>query len=212
LADFASRWGVKDEDAAWKSAAGLPVSLRQPLLHQLVMDRVGRDPKTGLEYALHQPGVAIPYDGSALRGRADLIPLIQQFPESMHRQLALASALAGMPVAGALHALDEMNESTAQRTRTFLLRNATIANLQDVMDYHAQATGRLRDQAGRAIGQALVRKDPARAVQWAQENLSGSIRNDTIRDAFQRLQSKDPAAASAARALLPEGSPANATH
>jgi len=59
LADMISRWGRKDPDAAWESAANLTGGVRQHNLGQLVLYFIERDPQKGLEFVLAHPGTGL---------------------------------------------------------------------------------------------------------------------------------------------------------
>ncbi len=85
-----------------------------------------------------------------------------------------------------------------------LLREAATRSLDEVVAFHSTATGPERHAAARAVGDQLLKNDPAAAATWAQEHCSGNLRTSVLKKAAEHLQSKDPAAAAALRALLPE--------
>jgi hypothetical protein len=89
--------------------------------------------------------------------------------------------------------------------RRSIIRTAAKRSVEEVIAFHRTATGADRYAAAHAVGDVLVTKDPAAAVEWAKENMSGAIRNGIIATAAKALKSTDPAAAAAAEALLPEG-------
>ena len=174
------------------------------LLQQLALKRVEHDPKAGLEFVLRHPGTALPHFSKKLENGAALLPLIRQLPDSAGKLHIFTRALSGLPVAEAMAALGDPTENSTENARSGILRNAAKLNVEEVIAWHAQATGRSRYIAAQVIGEVLITKDPAAALEWAKEHLSGFSRMNTIKKAAEALSSKDPAAAEAARALLPE--------
>jgi hypothetical protein len=205
LANMMARWGEKDPDAAWQSAESLSGNIRQFNLSQLALSRIERDPQAGLEFVLRNPGTVPFSTNKTLEKRRDLLPLIQQLPDSAAKFHALRNSLKEVPVAEALEAIGHSSEYSSMAARGSVLREAAKKSLEEVVAYHGQATGDNRYAAARAISDALLlKKDPAAAVVWARENLSGSYRTAVIKKAAEMLEKSDPAAAEAARALLPQ--------
>jgi hypothetical protein len=204
LTGMMSRWARQQPDDAWNAAEKFPPQLRRFMLSQVALDRVAKDPKEGLEFILRHPGIVPAGPTQSLDGRRDLVPLLQQLPDGFARFQCLKSALKGVPIAEALAAVPHSVEESNTYARRALLSEAAKAAVDDVIAFHQQAAGADRYAAAQVVGQVLVTKDPAAAVEWSRANLSGDMRNAIIRKAAENLQSKNPAAAEAARALLPE--------
>jgi hypothetical protein len=199
-----SRWAKSQPDAAWNAAEKFTGTLRRGVLSELAHERVSQDPKEGLEFLLSHPGIAPSGSATSLEGRRDLVPLIQQLPDGFGKLQSLKDALKGVPLTEALATVGQAPDFSTTNARRGLLRAAAKTSLDEVIAFHQQATGSDRYAAALAVGDALLLKDPAAAIEWARANLSGSVRNGTINTAAKALQSQDPAAAEAARALLPE--------
>lgn len=204
LIEVFTRWSETDRDSAWHSAESLHGSLRRFMLGQLAGVLVRRDPRAGLEFILHHPGVAPVSEGISSKEAPALLDLIQQLPGTATKRHMLVDALKTKPLAEAVTLLGEAGDAVSAIAGRTLLSGAAKKSVEDVIAFHAQALGATRYAAAQSVGRVLITKDPAAAITWAQENLSGFDRSYTIREAAQALQSKDPTAAAAARALLPE--------
>ncbi len=197
--------GKQSPDDAWSLAETLPGTLRRMGMGKLVGERIEADPRAGLEFRKAHPSVVPDYvDTAKIRISPELLPLIQSLPDCPVKWQLLRESLKELPLAEALTHLEGDSGYGSVMTRSTLIRQAAKESLDDVMAFHATATGPDRAHAARFISDELLDKDPAAAVTWAQEHLYGSERRATIRKAAENLQSKDPAAAEAARALLPE--------
>jgi hypothetical protein len=198
-------WGKKSPDDAWRAAESLPGTLRRMGMWKLAGKRIEADPRAGLEFLQAHPGVTPDYvDVDKIKITPDLLPLIQSLPDCPVKMQLLRESLKGLPLAEALEQLEGASDYGTVMTRSSLIRMTAKKSLDDVRAFHATATGPNRARAAQFIGHELLGKDPAAAVTWAQENLYGSERTAVIKKAAENLQSKDPAAAEAARALLPE--------
>ena len=204
LTVFVSRWGEKDPDAAWSAVTDLPRSLSRFLQAQLALNRIERNPKAGLEFMLSHPGIVVPFFNKELTNGAELLPLIRRLPDCAGKNNLMAKALKGLPLAEAMAALGDVTEYSTASVRGAIFHHAVKKDVEEVIAWHANATGQVRNAAAQFIGGALVTKDPARALDWAKQHLSGNPRTVTIRRAAEALESIDPAAAAAARGLLPE--------
>jgi hypothetical protein len=204
LTSMMSRWARRQPDDAWNTAEKFPLPLRRFMLSQVALDCIIKDPKEGLEFVLRHPGIVPGVSSESLNGRRDLVPLIQQLPDSATKFHSLRNALKGVPLNEALAAVPHTPEESNTHVRRSLIRDAAKTSTEEVIAFHQQATGVDRYAAAQAVGDALLIKDPAAAVEWARANLSGEMRSAVIRKAAEDLQSKDPAAAEAARALFPE--------
>ena len=198
-------WGKKSPDEAWRGAEALPGTLRRMGLSALAEQRIKTDARAGLEFLKAHPEVIPVFlDASTVKNPQELLPLIQALPDCGAKAQLLRESLKGLPLSEALSHLDASPDYGTLMTRATLIRQAAKRSLEEAVAFHATATGPNRAYAALFIGHELLTKDPAAAVTWAQEHLSGSDRTATIRTAAKNLQSKDPAAAEAARALLPE--------
>jgi len=139
-----------------------------------------------------------------LTNGAELLPLIRRLPDCAGKNNLMTKALKTLPFAEAMSALGDVAEYSTAGVRGGILSQAVKKDVEEVIAWHANATGQARNVAAQFIGGALVTKDPAAALEWAKQHLSGSPRTTTIRRAAKALESTDPAAAAAARALLPE--------
>lgn len=205
LQNMMSSWGKAEPDAAWSAAEKFPGTMRRGVLNQLALDRLSRDPKTGLEFALSHQGILPPVPAGSLNGRRELVPLIQQLPDGAAKFQSLTRALKDVPLTEALTGIGHLPEYSNLHARRSIIRTAAKRSVDEVIAFHRTATGADRYAAAHAVGDVLVTKDPAAAVEWAKENMSGAIRNGIISTAAKALKSTDPAAAAAAEALLPEG-------
>jgi len=133
-----------------------------------------------------------------------MLPLIQRLPDCSQKHSILTSAVKGLPLSEAITAIGAGSDFATTSAKRIIFRSAASKSVEEVIAFHAEATGPDRYAAADGVGAALITKDPAAAVAWAQENLSGFARTNTIQKAAGNLESKDPAAAEAARALLPE--------
>jgi len=197
--------GKKSPDDAWSLAETLPGTLRRMGLSELMGKRIEADPRAGLEFLKAHPAVTPGFVNTAkIRISPELLPLIQSIPDCPVKWQLLRESLEELPLAEALTHLEGDQGYGVVMTRSSLIRLAVKKSLDDVMAFHATATGPNRAFAAQFISHELLDKDPAAAVTWAQEHLYGSARTATIKRAAENLQAKDPAAAEAARALLPE--------
>ena len=138
------------------------------------------------------------------QARREALPVILSLPGSSRKTGLLHQAIKGLPLTEAMQMLNAHPDGITPMARTAVLNTAAKKSVQEVMAYHDTATGAERYSAARAVGDELLKKDPAAAVTWAQENLSGQTRVGIIRKAAGQMEKKDPAGAEAARALLPE--------
>jgi hypothetical protein len=199
------RWGKKAPDDAWRTVESLPGPLRRLGLWRLAAKRIEADPRAGLEFLKAHPGLTPGFvDLPKINNAPELLPLIQSLPESACKMQLLRETLQGLPLAEALTHLDATPEYGTVMTRSTLIRRVAQRSLEEAITFHASASGPNRMLAARFISHELLSKAPGAAVTWAQDHLSGSERTATIKRAAENLEASDPAAAAAARALLPE--------
>lgn len=204
LCELMNRWARRDPDAALQMGASFKGTLRQYLLNQVALASVEENPRSGLEFVLANPGMMPPFFSKDIPGGQELLPLIQRLPESGAKFHLIKNALKGLPLTEAFRAMGGMSGYSTAFARNSLLRERAKTSLHEVIAFHSEASGGARHAAAHAVGDALVKTDPAAAVEWAKANLSGYLRTDTIKAAAKNLLEEDPAAAAAARVLLPE--------
>ncbi len=204
LTGFMSKWADLDRDKAWRFAETIPGEIRSAVISQLAMDCVVKDPGKGLEFILAHPGVAPPFSPESITGRKDLLPLLQQLPDSMGKIHMMRNALKGAPLSEVVATANNPAGNSSSNLRWILYREAAWSSLEEVMAYHDQATGRERFDSARAVATELLNRDPAAAIEWARANLSGPSLLNIVRGAAGRLKNTDPVAAAAALDTLPE--------
>ena len=205
LLNVMERWGKQSPDDAWQGAESLHGTMRRMSLNKLAAQRVNADPRAGLEFLKQHPGAGPGYDDYKLGNKpAELLPLVQALPESPAKSRLLTAAIRDLPLSEAINSLGTVHDAATHMAQWTVLRETANRSVDEVIAFHATATGAARYAAARAVSHALIVNDPSAAAAWAQEHTSGSGRTSTIRKAAGNLASKDPTAAAALRALLPE--------
>lgn len=201
LSDAGRLLSKQDHTAAVRVAAELPASYRSWALGQVVWTLSETDPEAAIRLALDYPGISPPGASEELLGRRDLLPLIRQLHPNAGRTSMMEYALRGAPLSEAIQTFAGSTEYMDVSAFSRYLRNAELP-AAELMTAQQTATGPWKVKLAEAAAESLIQDDPAAAVTWIDDHLSGSRRNQFLEKLAE--QKSDPEAAAAAQALLPE--------
>ena len=204
--NFAEQWAKADFDAAFATSRELPYPVGAWLGGVVLETRFATDPTAALKLAVAHSGLRLNWDNTHLiPATPENLDLVRALPPSMGKAAMIKAISADLPPDQAFALVLEdrhsnplngigkvsqaMYKNDPQAAQTWVLANPD----------HPAAT-----QLSRQISNHLIMINPAAAVEWAASHLSGSIRTSVLKKAAEALQKTDPAAAEAARALLPE--------
>ena len=204
--DFTQRWAKADFAESFRTCRSLSGFAGAWLGGVVLQTQFDTDPTAALKLAVTHPELRLDWNSThKIPATPENVDLIRAIPPSIGKAALIEALSAGLtpqqafalvledrysnPIFGIAKVSQAMVKNDPQASQAWVLANPD----------HPAAT-RL---AGR-ISDHLIKTDAAAAVEWAASHLSGANRTNALKKAAEALQKADPAAADAARALLPE--------
>ena len=188
--EFAIKWGQTDFSAAFQTFHKLPHPTGSWLGGQVLDTHIAIDPTAALKLAVAHPDVRFNWNnGHTIPATRENIDLVRALPPSMGKFDMIKALSDSLPPDEALAMVFEDRESNPSyalfRVAEGIVKKDPQAAEQWIL---ANPDHPAHSQMARRLGEHLLNTDPAAAVAWATQHLSGFSRTRTLEKAADTLQ------------------------